>query len=476
MIQGTRSERGEIEKGSRAPDYDVVVMGAGMGGLAACLFLRHLGLRVVCIEPEPFPHARVGESLDFATPRLLDALGMSPEQLFNDQIATHKRSIKVLPLGTAGFGLRTRNWLARKPLQFEVQTLHVDRAALDQRMYELSLARGVVFLWDRVSSVEATARQITACRTASNQRITANWFIDSSGQTQLLGKTFQLPRVEYGPQKVCFWTYFDAARRYDGTTFYVDPADQYLTWIWEIPITPHRISVGWIVPADQLKGRRRNGKTVAEILREELVRHPKLALLSAEQPGFQVQTCAFRNYTYRRACGPNWLMVGESASVPDPLTGNGVTSALRHAQEAVRLIQGSLARGFLSTRQQAAYNSRVRRLGDAFNFSIESCVYQSPVRWGLGLSFAVKAYIAGGFFLNALFSRLRPRSRLALTLFGPLLTNWQVWMAVWAWVGRGALQWQRLAFAGRSLLSGHRIGAPRSSTPLTDDRTAQKDT
>ena len=39
-------------------EYDVAVVGAGLGGLAAGIFLRRAGLRVA-----PFPHARVGESL-----------------------------------------------------------------------------------------------------------------------------------------------------------------------------------------------------------------------------------------------------------------------------------------------------------------------------------------------------------------------------------------------------------------------------
>jgi len=56
-------------------DYDVAIAGAGLGGLAASIFLRRAGLSVVCVEPDPFPRARVGESLDWSSPRLLEALG-----------------------------------------------------------------------------------------------------------------------------------------------------------------------------------------------------------------------------------------------------------------------------------------------------------------------------------------------------------------------------------------------------------------
>ena len=47
---------------------------------------------------------------------------------------------------------------------------------------------------------------------------------------------------------------------------------------------------------------------------------------------------SFKCRVYLRTAGPNWLICGEAASMVDPITANGVTAALRHAEEASSLI------------------------------------------------------------------------------------------------------------------------------------------
>ena len=64
---------------------DVVVLGGGLAGKAACLQLAKAGLSVTCIEPAETARQAVGESLDWSAPELLRALGLSMEQLVNTQ-------------------------------------------------------------------------------------------------------------------------------------------------------------------------------------------------------------------------------------------------------------------------------------------------------------------------------------------------------------------------------------------------------
>ena len=87
---------------------------------------------------------------------------------------------------------------------------------------------------------------------------------------------WRIPIVPYGRQKVCLWTYFDTPPLHDGTAFFVDNRDAYLSWVWDIPISPRQTSVGFVLPAESAA--RPPPCTAARsstILREELARHPR---------------------------------------------------------------------------------------------------------------------------------------------------------------------------------------------------------
>ena len=217
---------------SKPIECEVVVIGAGMAGLAASILLQGAGLRVLCVEPEPFPHNRVGESLDWAAPKLLKELGILREQLIDDRVATYKRKITVSVLGSPSFVGVFPPWAAKKPFEFEITTLHADRLELDQRLFEKAQEAGVEFLWERVSSISTDGEQVISCSTVQGNQIVANWYMDASGQARLLSKTFGIPKDVYGQRKIAIWTYLRNSTDLQGTTFYVKNSPKYFDWIW----------------------------------------------------------------------------------------------------------------------------------------------------------------------------------------------------------------------------------------------------
>ena len=416
--------------------YDVAVIGSGIAGLAASVLLRQEGFDVVCLDARPHPHHKVGESLDWSSPGLFQRLGIESGRLLSSGIATPKRKITVREVGRHEWGAAPPPQIARRPLRFETETLHVDRTALDLLIYERAAALGTTFVWERVSSVEMSGDRVSSCTTTSGRRVDARWFIDATGTARLFSRAMKIPVTVYGRRKVCVWTYFDTDPLADGTVFFVDNGDAYLSWVWDIPITPQQTSIGFVVPADTVRDRVRAGESIESILRDELRRHPRFDALLEKATALRIESTSFQPYVTTRVCGPNWLMVGEAASMPDPLTGNGVTSGIRHARHACEAIRDAGARDTLTPRRRRAYDQHVFRLGHAFNAHIERVIYQPHVRWAFGLMTATYVYTLFAFFMNALHARFDPRGRVGMAVFALLFASARAWIAGWLLMSR----------------------------------------
>ena len=398
---------------------DVAVIGGGLSGLAASVLLAKRGFRVTCFEPvTDFTHA-VGESLDWSAPELFKDLGLPMDDLIRREVSTFKRHVIMrLPDDSATEYIPSA-WLARSPLNIELRTIHVDRARLHRDLRRIAIKSGVSMVHDRVTDVEHDGRTITGLRTALGQRVASRWFIDASGAAAtVLGRLFHLPVAEYGRRKVAMWAYFQVAERHEGTTLYAMAGQrQYMNWIWEIPIRPGVISVGYVSTGEEIKKQRARGLTVNEIFRAGLLNFTRFEGILRDTEIPTPQVTAFTCRVVRGVCGPNWIIVGEAASVPDPITGNGVTAALRHAAEVSTLIQRFKNKSKISLWARAVYSLRVFQMGRFFNSLIEKLAYDWPIRDRLGLLAAGEAYTIPAWSLNHIYSRLRPDGMFSTALF-----------------------------------------------------------
>jgi len=427
--------------------YDVAVVGAGSGGLATAIFLARSGMQVACIDPNPFPHQYVGESLDWSAPELLRQLGLNPAQLVASKAATVKGSIRIEPPDSPAWYARPPKWLGRRPFGIELTTLHVDRKAVDQALYELACRLNVKFIQDRIIAIVTENDLVRSVQSSGGRRIGAKWFVDASGRARLFAKHLDIQRTTFGPQKVCLWAYFNSSPHNNGTTFFPNSAhDTYLTWLWDIPINPTTTSVGCIMSADRLNHLRHAGMGVDEILRQEMAPHTRFAPLLEHNEAIKVSTCSYQTYVNDRAAGPNWFAVGEASSMPDPFTGNGVTAAYRQAREASQAIIDCRQAESTTTRQQRAYTANVQRMGRILNHGIESIIYDYPVRVGLGLRAAQTAYATPAWLSNMLYSKLIRRGKPTMHLFSLWLIIAHLWIGAWNLAGKLVCRCRSLSF------------------------------
>jgi flavin-dependent dehydrogenase len=201
-----------------------------------------------------------------------------------------------------------------------------------------------------------------------------------------------------------------------------DLSERYLGWIWEIPVRSDLVSVGYTACADEIKAERSAGKTMSDIFCERLLRFPHFQPLVEEAGDLSPRVTSYRCRVYRRSTGPNWIMVGEAASMVDPMTANGVTAALRHAAEASDLILGSLGRDALRRLPRWLYSVRVRQFGLFFNSGIERLIYDNCIRRRSGVLRSGDLYTKFAWSMNAVYSRSKPRGLAGTLAFTSTLT------------------------------------------------------
>ena len=403
---------------------DVVVIGGGLAGLTSALHLVKAGLQVICLEPKrEFKHV-VGESLDWSAPELFRELGLSMEHLVGEGIATYKRHVILQLRDGSRAEYIPSEWLGRPPFNVELRTLHLDRVRLHQELQKLAESSGVRVVHGTATAVERMGKRICAVVTSSGNRYEADWFVDASGSSsRFFSRQLKLKELEYGPKKVGIWSYVYTEDWQEGTTLYAeDRPSEYLNWLWEIPVAPGKLSVGYVEAASVIKQHRSNGQSIEDIFRRQLSKFQRFerALLDGkiEQPAVR----SFRCRTCQSACGPNWVITGEAQGVPDPITGNGVTAALRQAAEGTRLILKFRRRRQIPWHVRTVYNLRVLHMARFFNSLIEKLAYRCTLRDRFGLLKMGDLYTALAWSMNHLYSRIQPNGLLKSGVFCSLLS------------------------------------------------------
>ncbi len=391
--------------------------------MAAAVHLAKAGIEVVCIEPEEELLHTVGESLDWSAPDLLRALGLPMDQLIRDQIATYKKHVTLNLSDGSSRHYIPSDWLGQPPFNIDLETIHVDRFRLDEALRKIAISSGLTLVHDNVTAIESDGRRVTAVNTAKGARFASPWFVDASGSgANLFPRKFNLPAYEYGPRKVALWNYFTVPEPAEGTTLYADCGDSnYFEWVWEIPIRSDRIGVGYVAPGDSIKRKRQEGLSIEEIFRQKLAQFPRFDRLLKAESSLSPCVTSFHCRVHKGASGPNWVVVGEAASMVDPMTANGVTAALRHAAEGSDLIIRARRRRQLPPVARALYNRRVLDVGKFFNCGIEKVIYEGPIRNRIGPLQAGDLYTAAAWSLNVVYSRLRPKGVAATLLYGFVL-------------------------------------------------------
>jgi flavin-dependent dehydrogenase len=326
-------------------ECDVAIIGGGPAGATVATLLRkyNSSLKVVVLEREGFPRDHVGESMLPAICPILHEMGVW------DKVEAANFPIKVG--ATYRWGSTQDLWhfeflVGRlfvdeaRPAKFEGQrretAFQVDRAVYDKILLDHARDVGVdVYERTRVEDVLVEGDRVVGLKIAPTDTsgeatlLVARYYIDGSGASALLrrkiGVEIQSPT---NLRNIAVWDYWQDARwavniGTGGTRIQIMSLSW--GWLWFIPVSESRTSVGLIMPAQTYKER---GKSPEELYLEAVKSEPRISeLLANAHREEKLSTTNDWSYVANRLAGENWFLVGDACGFADPILSAGMTLA-----------------------------------------------------------------------------------------------------------------------------------------------------
>ena len=133
-------------------------------------------------------------------------------------------------------------------------------------------------------------------------------------------------------------------------------------WLWFIPITPTRTSIGLVLPADYLK---KSGKSREALYAEALAAEPLISgLIKSATPEPGIFATKDWNFVAKRLAGENWFLAGDACGFADPILSAGMTLAHTSARKVdftiLELERGEIDPAWLKAEYEDGHRTQIR--------------------------------------------------------------------------------------------------------------------
>ena len=339
------------------PDVDVVVVGAGPAGAATAILLAERGFHVLVLDRARFPRPKIcGEYLSPETLRILDRLGV----LKAVDAAGARPLVGMRITAPGGTTIRGTYRAIGAWRPYRDHALALGRDVLDATLVDRVRALGVDLRERmRVSDVLVEGGRVTGVEAMSAEArvhvFRAPLVVAADGRGSVIARRLHLHRA-HRLQRMALATYVRGVRdcREVGEIFF-DPPDYAIL----NPVAADRVNLSIVVPLeDAAAWSHRLDDFFAARVRH--LPHLSRRLAGAERIA-PVQAMGPLAYEIAPPRIGGVLLVGDAAGFYDPLTGEGVFSALRGAELVAAVAADALAAGDCSAGRLLAYERARQR-------------------------------------------------------------------------------------------------------------------
>ena len=196
----------------------------------------------------------------------------------------------------------------------------------------------------------------------ADRSISANWVIDASGQSAVLGRSLRLRRWDDYFRNMAVYSYFRGARRLpdpDSTNIFIESYEH--GWTWFIPLADDISGVGVVV--DSERGQRGiSERGVQDYYADQLHSTARTAGMTANAKMIAPpRVIKDWSYTSTQMVGDGWILIGDAACFVDPLFSSGVHLALMSAVMASAYVHAATADPTMRAPAAAVYQRLYRK-------------------------------------------------------------------------------------------------------------------
>ena len=321
----------------------VAIVGGGPAGTTVgCLLKKYAPeLEVSIFERESFPRDHIGESQLPAITRILAEMGVwgkveaagFPVKLggaYRWGATDEIWYLDFIPPGTYENLPRPAPYTPQR----ESTAFQVDRSAFDKILLDHAEEMGCqVYRKTKIAQVNLTDQYVTSLRAEPEGgepfEVKSRYYVDASGEGGVIRKAVGV-EVDFPTslRNVAFWDYWQEtawAERIGDAATRIQVMSLGWGWIWFIPISETRTSIGLVLPAEHYKSL---GKRPEKIYLEAVRAEPMIRKLTegATREGRFTTT---KDWNFLSSClaGQNWFLVGDSCGFADPILSAGMTLA-----------------------------------------------------------------------------------------------------------------------------------------------------
>ena len=301
-------------------DYDLIIVGAGPAGCSAAIALAQSNLKVLLLDKDNFPRDKIcGDAIPDWAFNDLEYVSPGFRKEFLDQCKPHtfNRSSIITPNGRK----LTMNWTRPGYM--------LPRRQFDSYLLDKVVATGKITLKQscKVEDVISLPNENVLVKCSHSSEFTARIVIGADGPKSVVSKKLAAYTVKVNQFGSALRAYYSNANVEDETESMVFVEKKYRSgYFWIFPLGGGRVNVGFGMlhkKRNKINSRKaflyflEHNKAVREIMND--------AVPDSDIGGGGLPFALKR----RKLSGPNFILVGDAASLVDPFSGDGIQNATK---------------------------------------------------------------------------------------------------------------------------------------------------